>query len=64
MDMSPGARCMMTGLRSHLAAASCKVSGMVAVNNNTCNGTATVMALSHLHQGSELYGMALRKGWL
>lgn len=40
MDMSPGARCIMTGLRCHLAAASCRVSGIVAVNNRTCNGQA------------------------
>lgn len=45
MDISPGARCIMTGLRSHLAAASCKVSGIVAVNSSTCHGQAKSYAL-------------------
>ena len=47
MDMSPGARCMMTGLRCHLAAASCKLSGIVAVNSRTCKDQAELHTLVH-----------------
>ena len=36
MDMLPGARWILTGWRCHLAAAACRASGMVAVNNKTC----------------------------